>query len=147
MPTQYLFLINGISSLLGYNALLTSLDYFDFVYDGYDVHSLFLPPVFLGYVVVVLSLRWISKKYTYKALVTFGIVSCNFLLFILLVLSLTQNRARASVLHSVYSAALFQEQGLILVKLSVWPKLIIFHSRLYPSLLLGPHWEDQELPP
>lgn len=89
MPTKYLFLINGIASLLGYNALLTSLDYFSLVYDGYDVYSLFLPPVFLGYVVLVLSFRWLSNKYTYKALVTFGIVLCNLALFILLVLSLT----------------------------------------------------------
>lgn len=89
MPTQILFMINGIASLLGYNALLTSLDYFEHVYKGYDVYSLFLPPVFLGYVVMVLSFRWLTYKYTYKTLVTFGIILCNFSLTLLLILSLT----------------------------------------------------------
>jgi hypothetical protein len=60
MPTSYLFLVNGIASLLGYNALLTSLDYFNEVYKGYDVYSYFLPPVFAGYVATVVSYNWLS---------------------------------------------------------------------------------------
>lgn len=94
MPTEYLFLINGISSLLGYNALLTSLDYFNYVYDGYDVYSLCLPPVFLGYVVIVVSFRWISYRFTYKTLVTTGILLCNFALVLMLILSLTCQNAK-----------------------------------------------------
>lgn len=95
MPTQFLFLINGIASLLGYNALLTSLDYFNYVYDGYDVYSLTLPPVFVGYVAVVISYRWISNKFTYKALVTSGILLCNFALILMLILSLTCKNAKS----------------------------------------------------
>lgn len=94
MPTDYLFLINGIASLLGYNALLTSLDYFNSVYKGYDVYSLFLPPVFLGYVLIVLSYRWLSYKFTYARLVTTGIILCNISLLILLILSLTCREAK-----------------------------------------------------
>lgn len=94
MPTQYLFLINGIASLLGYNALLTSLDYFNWVYKGYDVYSLFLPPVFVGYVLVVLSYRWLSYKFTYKQLVTWGIILCNLSLVAFLLFSLTCRDAK-----------------------------------------------------
>jgi fucose permease len=89
MPTEILFLVNGIASLLGYNALLTSLDYFNFVYKGYDVYSLFLPPVFGGYVAIVLSYRWLSYKFTYRQLVTVGIILCNIALVMFLLLSLT----------------------------------------------------------
>lgn len=94
MPTQYLFLINGIASLLGYNAVLTSLDYFNYVYSGYNVYSLFLPPVFVGYVLTVVSYRWISEKFTYQQLVTAGILLCNFALILFLVLSLTCRDAK-----------------------------------------------------
>jgi len=94
MPTQYLFLINGIASLLGYNALLTSLDYFNYVYKGYDVYSFFLPPVFAGYVIIVLSYRYLSYKYTYKSLVTTGIILCNVALAMFLLFSLTCRDAK-----------------------------------------------------
>lgn len=94
MPTQYLFLINGIASLLGYNALLTSMDFFNSVYKGYDVFSLFLPPVFLGYVLTVLSYRWISYKFEYKKIVTVGIMLCNISLIMFLILSLTCKDAK-----------------------------------------------------
>ncbi len=83
-----MFLVNGIASLLGYNALLTSLDYFNWVYKGYDVYSLFLPPVFAGYVLIVLSYRWLSNKFTYKLLVSSGIILCSIALVLFLILSL-----------------------------------------------------------
>lgn len=94
MPTDILFLINGVASLLGYNALLTSLDYFDFVYKGYAVFSLFLPFVFLGYVVIVLSYKWLSYKFSYSKLVTTGIILCNISLLMFLLLSLTCRDAK-----------------------------------------------------
>ena len=94
MPTHFLFLINGIASLLGYNALLTSLDYFNHVYKDYDVYSLFLPPVFAGYVVIVLSYRWLSEKFSYKLLVTTGIIISNISLLMFLILSLTCENAK-----------------------------------------------------
>lgn len=94
MPTDILFLINGVAALLGYNALLTSLDYFSFVYKGYDVYSLFLPPVFLGYVIIVLSYKWLSYKFSYTKLVTVGIILCNISLLMFLLLSLTCKDAK-----------------------------------------------------
>ena len=94
MPTPELFLINGIASLLGYNALLTSLDYFNYVYKGYDVYSLFLPPVFAGYVLIVLSFRWLSYKFSYTKLVTTGFILCNIALAAFLLLSLTTKDAK-----------------------------------------------------
>lgn len=94
MPTDILFLINGVAALLGYNALLTSLDYFNFVYKGYDVYTLFLPPVFLGYVIIVLSYKWLSYKFSYTQLVTTGIILCNISLMMFLLLSLTCRDAK-----------------------------------------------------
>lgn len=87
-------MINGIAALLGYNALLTALDYFNYVYTGYGVYSLFLPPVFLGYVLMAISFKFISEKYSYKTLIVFGILLCNAALIILLLSSLITDGAK-----------------------------------------------------
>ena len=70
------------------------MDYFNYVYDGYKVYSLALPPVFLGYVVIVVSYRWLSYKFTYKTLVTAGILLSNFSMTLMLILSLTCKDAK-----------------------------------------------------
>ncbi len=53
-----------------------------------------LPPVFGGYVLVVLSYKWLSEKYSYRQLVTTGIILCNIALASFLVLSLTCKDAK-----------------------------------------------------
>lgn len=87
-----MFLINGIASLLGYNALLTSLDYFNYVYKDYDVYSWFLPPAFLAYVFTALTYKFISDKYSYKTIITVGFITCNIALVLLLLLTLIINK-------------------------------------------------------
>ena len=52
------------------------------------MYSLFLPPVFLGYVLMAISFKFISDKYSYKTLIVFGILLCNVALGILLLFSL-----------------------------------------------------------
>lgn len=73
---------------MGYNALLTSLDYFNYVYDGYDVYSYFLPPAFLAYVTTAIAYKFMSEKYGYKTLITVGFFTCNIALVLLLLLTL-----------------------------------------------------------
>jgi hypothetical protein len=50
--TIIIFTINGINSLLGWNAVLAALDYFQGCFPDYNIYS-FLPiPLFLGYLIV-----------------------------------------------------------------------------------------------
>jgi hypothetical protein len=89
MPTNLLFLFNGISSLLAWNAVLSSLDYFAYVYEDYNVYTLFSPPLFVGYFLICLLYQKLSIKFSYRTLIIFGISLTNFALVILLVLALT----------------------------------------------------------
>lgn len=89
MPTNYLFLLNGISSLLGWNAVLSALDYFAYVYEDYSVYTLFTPPLFVGYFLICLLYQKLSLRFSYTKLITFGITLTNVTLVLLLILVLT----------------------------------------------------------
>ena len=75
------FFINGVSSLLGWNAVLAALDYFGDSYMEYNVYS-FLPlPLFIGYIAIGLSFHEISNRYRYSIIIVVGntIVSISLL--------------------------------------------------------------------
>ena len=82
-----LFLLNGITSLLGWNAVLTSLDYFAYVYP-YNVYQYFPIPLFIGYAVSGAAYNMLSLKMSYKYLVCGGIVITNVSLVLLFLLTL-----------------------------------------------------------
>lgn len=44
-----IFFVNGITILVGWNAVLTSLDYFATVYPSYNVYLYFPIPIFAAY--------------------------------------------------------------------------------------------------
>ncbi len=85
--TNIVFFMNGILSLLGWNAILTSFSYFAYQYDGYDVYLYFPVPLFTGYAIIGLTFKMISEKYSYKFLITLGIIVTNTFLLILLFIS------------------------------------------------------------
>jgi equilibrative nucleoside transporter 1/2/3 len=95
MPTSLLFLINGISSLLAWNAVLSSLDYFAYVYADYSVYTLFTPPLFVGYFIICLLYQKLSLKFSYRVLIIFGITVANVALVLLLLLALTCKESQA----------------------------------------------------
>lgn len=87
MRLDILFLLNGITSLLGWNAVLSSLDYFAYVYP-YNVYQYFPIPLFIGYAITGASYNMLSLKISYKYLVCGGIVITNVSLILLFVLTL-----------------------------------------------------------
>lgn len=137
MPTQILFLVNGIASLLGYNALLTSLDYFNYVYKGYDVYSLFLPPVFAGYVVIVLSYRWLSYKFTYRKLVTTGLIISSISLVMFLLLSLTCRDAKGFGFGMSLIACFFLGIGSNLYQLTFFAEINYLTESVVSKFTIG----------
>ena len=86
--TSNLFFLNGVTSLLGWNVILTSLDYFHYVYEDYNVYLYFPIPVFIAYVLTGISFNWISTAYKYRNIVTVGIVGTNITIALMLVVSL-----------------------------------------------------------
>lgn len=65
--------------------MLTSLDYFAFVYDKHDIYSFFPLPLFLGYVTVGLTYHMLSLRFKYLDLIVCGnIVTCICLAILLL---------------------------------------------------------------
>ena len=86
--TSICFLINGISSLLGWNCVLAAFDYFDKVYEGRSVTIYFTIPVFAGYVLVGVLFNRLHKASTYKTLIMLGIILTNVAIIGMLVISL-----------------------------------------------------------
>lgn len=86
--TILIFLINGINSLLGWNAVLAALDYFQAAFSSYNIYS-FLPiPVFIGYIIVGSTYHILSNKYKYATLIIAGNTGINIALIAILVVSI-----------------------------------------------------------
>lgn len=77
------FLINGVSSLLGWNAILASFDYYNSKFPTSNVYLWFPIPLFLMYVTVGLTLHLMHKAFSYKTLVMSGLVITNLVQVIL----------------------------------------------------------------
>lgn len=75
--------------MLGWNAVLGSLDYFNNIYPNYNVYLYFPIPCFIAYTVTGLMFNWLTLKVDYRTLVICGIVVTNFSLFLLLIISST----------------------------------------------------------
>lgn len=86
--TVLIFTVNGINSLLGWNAVLAALDYFAGAFPAYNIYS-FLPiPVFIGYILVGGTYHILSNKYKYVQLITVGNIGINIALAAILLVSI-----------------------------------------------------------
>jgi hypothetical protein len=74
--------------LLGWNAVLAALDYFQAVFLSYNVYS-FLPiPVFVGYILTGSTYHLLSNKYKYITLIITGNIGVNIALAAILIVSI-----------------------------------------------------------
>ena len=74
---KFTFLLNGISSLLGWNAILSSFDFYAGRYPDNNVYLWFPIPLFLMYVATGLSWKEIHTRIPYKYLTVFGLTGVN----------------------------------------------------------------------
>lgn len=68
--------------------VLNSLDYFHSVYTKYDVYSYFLLPLLLGYLLIAVVFRQITRRIVLPRLINLGIIVSCVSLFALLLTSL-----------------------------------------------------------
>lgn len=80
---KFTFLINGISSLLGWNAVLATFDFYAAQYPEGNVYLWFPIPLFLMYVVVGLLWKEIHKRISYKLLIFIGLFVINIIMVLL----------------------------------------------------------------
>jgi hypothetical protein len=90
--TIIIFFINGINSLLGWNAVLVSLDYFADSFVGYNIYSFLPVPCFIGYMIVGATFHVLSNSFRYATMIMVGnsIVSAALLCLLLVPLILDQ---------------------------------------------------------
>ena len=93
--TILIFFINGINSLLGWNAVLAALDYFASSFKDFNVYSFMPVPVFIGYIITGSSFHVLSNQFRYITLIIFGNMVVNFSLVCLLIVSLTLDQTTA----------------------------------------------------
>lgn len=82
--TILIFFVNGTNSLIGWSAVLASLDYFADRFKDYNIYS-FLPlPLFLGYICMGLLYHTSSHHFTYITHIIAGNMTVNIALLLLL---------------------------------------------------------------
>lgn len=74
--------------MLGWNAVLGSLDYFQYIYKDYKIYLYFPVPVFIAYAISAVGFYQISKNFSYKKLTIFGIIGVNISMALLILLSI-----------------------------------------------------------
>lgn len=84
-----IFTINGINSLLGWNAVLAALDYFNTSFLGYNIYSFLPVPLFAGYLTVGLAYHRLSNYFKYVSLIVIGNIIVNMSLAAILIVSIT----------------------------------------------------------
>jgi hypothetical protein len=67
-----IFTINGINSLLGWNAVLASLDYFAAAFSDFNIYSFLPVPLFAGYLTVGSTYHILSNRFAYSGLIKWG---------------------------------------------------------------------------
>jgi equilibrative nucleoside transporter 1/2/3 len=104
--TIIIFTINGINSLLGWNAVLASLDYFQKQFVDYNIYS-FLPiPLFMGYLLTGFSYHILSNKFKYITLITIGNSIITIALVFMLLTSLLLDQTIAGYILLLFGAFL-----------------------------------------
>jgi hypothetical protein len=90
-----IFTINGINSLIGWNAVLAALDYFNTSFEGYNIYSFLPVPLFAGYITVGTTYHMLSNKFKYVNLIIVGNTIINLSLAAILLVSLTMKQEAA----------------------------------------------------
>lgn len=86
--TVVIFFINGINSLLVWNTIVASLDYFANSFSNYSVYS-FLPlPLFVAYLVIGMLYHNISNRFKYVSLIITGNILANLALVSIVIVSI-----------------------------------------------------------
>ena len=83
------FIMDGISSLLGWSVVLAALDFFQDSFEDYNIYSFISIPLFAGYLIIGCSYHYISNHFRYIQLITTGNMITNFALILMLLASLT----------------------------------------------------------
>ena len=83
LQNKFIFLINGLVSLLGWNAVLATFDYYSSRYPSQDVYVWFPIPLFLMYVVSGLFWKEIYQRISYKNLIMIGLIALNLIMVLL----------------------------------------------------------------
>lgn len=86
--TVLIFFINGVNSLLGWNTILASLDYFGDSFEDYAVNSFLPVPLFVAYLIVGVLYHDISNRFKYVSLIITGNLITNIGLILILVVSI-----------------------------------------------------------
>ena len=87
--TIVIFTINGINSLLGWNAVLAALDFFQSKFLDYNIYSFLPVPLFVGYLVVGSTYHELSNRLKYSTLIIIGNTGITLSLVMILIISLT----------------------------------------------------------
>jgi MFS family permease len=102
--TILIFTINGINSLLGWNAVLAALDYFAGAFKDYNIYS-FLPiPLFVGYILIGLTYHMLSNKFKYVNLIIIGNILINLSLLAILIVSIAFDQSFIGFLLLLFSS-------------------------------------------
>jgi hypothetical protein len=80
--------MNGMNAVLGWNAVLAALDYFQASFQRFNIYSFLPVPVFIGYMLVGINYRFLSNRFKYISLLTFGSVGISITLSCILLVSL-----------------------------------------------------------
>ena len=86
--TISIFLMNGINSLLGWNAVLAALDYFQAAFSSYNIYAYLPIPLFIGYIIVGSIYHNLSNRFTYATLIVTGNTIMNISLMSILTVSI-----------------------------------------------------------
>lgn len=93
--TTVTFFLNGITSLLGWNVILTSFDYFAVAFPNYQVATYFPIPLFVAYVIIAMMFNKLQKNISYKKLIVSGIAVTNTALVLMFVISVLMKETLA----------------------------------------------------
>lgn len=91
VSTGLLFTMNGMNAVLGWNAVLAALDYFQDSFQSFNIYSFLPVPVFAGYMTVGINYRRLSKRFNYMSILTFGSITITVTLAAILLVSLLFN--------------------------------------------------------
>jgi hypothetical protein len=83
-----IFFINGINALLGWNAVLASLDYFAGSFTDYNIYSFLPVPLFVGYITIGVIYHSVSNRFRYVTIITVGNSIVNVALVCILLVSI-----------------------------------------------------------
>lgn len=99
------FLVNGISSLLGWNAVLATFDFYNAQYPDGNVYLWFPIPLFLMYVVIGLLWKEIHQRIPYKYLILIGLLVINFVMVFLPLIAYYKGHSSAGYIICLFLCA------------------------------------------